>query len=143
MFPVLFGCSSNKDAFIASLLTRISDGASRVWNITFIREFNDWEIEEVLTFFNFIQCKIPGREVPDAMRWKPCKHGLFDTRSFYHALRGNNEIKFPWKSNWGVKAPRRVSFFVWIASWGKILTCDNLMRRGYNIVGWCCMCRCA
>jgi hypothetical protein len=30
------------------------------------------------------------------------------------------------KGIWGVKAPRRVAFFVWMAAWGKILTCDNL-----------------
>ena len=30
---------------------------------------------------------------------------------------------------WGVKAPKRVSF-IWTGAFGKILTCDNLMRRG-------------
>lgn len=24
--------------------------------------------------------------------------------------------------------------------WGKILTMDKLMRRGYALTGWCCMC---
>ena len=38
-------------------------------------------------------------------------------------------------------APRRVSFFVWIAAWVKILTGDNLRRRGFSIVDWCYMCR--
>ena len=42
----------------------------------------------------------------------------------------------------GVKAPRRVCFFIWIAAWGKILTCDNSMRKGYVLAGWYCMCRC-
>ena len=34
-------------------------------------------------------------------------------------------------------------FFVWAATWGKMLTGDNLRRRGYTIVGWCCMCQCS
>jgi hypothetical protein len=51
------------------------------------------------------------------------------------------DIHFPWKAIWRVKAPRRVAFFVWTAAWGKILACDNLMRRGYALAGWCCMCR--
>ncbi len=51
------------------------------------------------------------------------------------------EVKFPWKRIWGVKAPRCVSFLVWTAAWGKILTYDNLVRRGYALAGWCCMCR--
>ena len=33
-------------------------------------------------------------------------------------------------------------FFVWTAAWNKILTCDNLRKRGYNLPSWCCMCHC-
>ena len=65
--------------------------------------------------------------------------GVFDTQSFYYALWGFNAVRFSWKGIWGVKAPWRVSFFVWIAAWG--LTCDNLMHRGYALAGLCCMCR--
>jgi hypothetical protein len=75
------------------------------------------------------------------LRWKLREKGLFDAQSFYSVLRGSNELRFPWKGIWGVKAPRRVSFFVWTAAWGKILICDNLMRRGYVLTGLCCMCR--
>jgi len=32
-----------------------------------------------------------------------------------------------------------VSFFVWIETWEKILTRDNLIKKGYTLVGWCCM----
>ena len=62
-------------------------------------------------------------------------------KSFYRALAGHFAIYFPWRAIWRVKAPRRVSFFLWSAAWGKILTCDNLMRRGFAMAGWCCMCR--
>jgi hypothetical protein len=68
---------------------------------------------------------------------------MVDAKSFYHAIDGFRSVPFPWKAIWRVKAPRRVSFFVWSAAWGKILTCDNLMRRGYSMAGWCCMCRMA
>ena len=56
-------------------------------------------------------------------------------------MNDRHGVLFPWESIWAVKAPPRVSFFIWTATWGKILTCDNLMRRGYTMVGWCCMCR--
>jgi hypothetical protein len=39
------------------------------------------------------------------------------------------------------KVPLRVSFFVWMATLGKILTLDNLCKRGIIVVGWCCMCK--
>ena len=85
---------------------------------------------------------VPSREGTDAWWWRLTRSGVFDIRSLYTTLRGSHEVKFPWKIIWGVKAPRRVAYFVWSAAWGKILTCDNLMRRGYALVGWCCMCQC-
>jgi hypothetical protein len=30
---------------------------------------------------------------------------------------------------------------VWTASLGKILTLDNLRKRGLTVVDWCCMCK--
>ncbi|XP_050249419.1 uncharacterized protein LOC126696758 [Quercus robur] len=43
---------------------------------------------------------------------------------------------------WKVKAPQRVSFFVWTVVWDKILTGDNLRGRGMDFVDQCIMCRC-
>jgi hypothetical protein len=45
------------------------------------------------------------------------------------------------ESIWRVKVPLRVSFFVWTATLGKILTLDNLHKRGIIVVEWCCMCK--
>ena len=38
--------------------------------------------------------------------------------------------------------PTHVSFFVWTATWEKILTGDILWCRGFNFVDWCIMCHC-
>jgi len=76
------------------------------------------------------------------MRWCLGLNGDFDIKSFYGALRGSSSINFPWKSIWGVKAPHRVSFFVWTAAWGKVLTMDYLRKRCFTIMDWCCLCRC-
>jgi hypothetical protein len=141
LFLVLFSCSSDKSASLESLLSRPVEGDSRVWNFSFTQDFNDWEMDEVLSFFNLIHSKIQNNEGPDVMKWTLRQHGRFEAKSFYQALIGKFDIHFPWKAIWRVKAPRRVAFFVWTAVWGKILTCDNLMRRGYSLAGWCCMCR--
>lgn len=42
-----------------------------------------------------------------------------------------------------VKAPKSVSFFGWSKAWGKIFTYDNIIKRGFSLVGWCCMCWCS
>ena len=68
------------------------------------------------------------------MRWKLTKNGDFDIRSFYNKLQAPFPIIFPWKGIWKVKAPQRVSFFVWTAIWDKILTDDNLRGRGFDFV---------
>jgi hypothetical protein len=137
---VLFSCSSNKTASIESLLCRPVEGGGRVWNLTFTWDFNDWEMDEVLNFFTFIHSKTPTNEDPNALRWNLRHNGRFDAKSFYHVLSGKADITFPWKAIWRVKAPRRLAFFMWTTVWGKILTCDNLMQRGYSMAGWCCMC---
>ena len=50
-------------------------------------------------------------------------------------------MKFPWKSSWKPKVPSRVSFFIWTASVGRILTAENLRKRNIILVSWCCMCK--
>ena len=70
------------------------------------------------------------------------KEWAFNIRSFYNKLRNPLPIIFPWKGVWKVKAPRRVSFYVWTAVWDRILTGDNLRDRRMVFVEWCIMCRC-
>uniref|UniRef100_A0A2N9EED7 Reverse transcriptase zinc-binding domain-containing protein n=1 Tax=Fagus sylvatica TaxID=28930 RepID=A0A2N9EED7_FAGSY len=146
LFPNLFTCSSNREATIANVLTSPDSRGVREWNVTFVRDFNDWEVDLVAEFFHFLHShKVPTADTtlaPDGLRWKICKDGVFTSRSFYSALINRRGVSFPWKSIWRVKAPPRVAFFIWTVAWGRILTCDNLMQRGYTMVGWCCMCRC-
>ena len=35
----------------------------------------------------------------------------------------------------------RVVFFIWSAALGKILTTDNLRKRGCVVMDWCYMCK--
>jgi hypothetical protein len=139
-FPDLFECASHKDTFLNEVMVR--QNGIVIWNVTFMRNFNDWEMDSIVEFLNLIESKAPVREVEDGSWWHLRKNGRFDIRSFYEALCDSPHVTFPWKSIWRTKAPRRVHFFVWSAAWNKILTCDNLTKRGYTLVSWCCMCRC-
>uniref|UniRef100_A0A2N9F1I0 Reverse transcriptase domain-containing protein n=1 Tax=Fagus sylvatica TaxID=28930 RepID=A0A2N9F1I0_FAGSY len=141
VYPVLYACSNNKDASIASLLEEPSEGRSHEWSVTFCRDFNDWEMDSVESFFLLLYSHAPTSKEADKLNWVLNSSGLFNTRSYYLALRASTVSVFPWKSIWRVKAPRRVMFFVWTAVWGCILTCDNLMRRGFVMADWCCMCK--
>ena len=139
-FPTLYACSSQREVTIDSVLMRPAAGGPCEWNVTFGRDFNDWEIDLVVDFFQLLASNTPSNEGPDGLRWKGRKDGVFASRSFYQVLNVRPGVPFPWKVIWTAKAPPRVSFFIWTATWGKILTCDNLMRRGYTMVSRCCLC---
>jgi hypothetical protein len=71
----------------------------------------------------------------------PDKRQKFEIKSFYQALFILTSSPFPYKSIWRVNVPLRVSFFVWMAAFEKILTLDNLRKRKAIVVDWCCMCK--
>lgn len=54
----------------------------------------------------------PSTKSGDHVRWKWKKNGDFDIHSYYNMLRLHSCNIFPWKDIWGVKASKRVSFFV-------------------------------
>ena len=139
VFPTLFSCATNKDAFLSEVMVR--QHGRVIWNVTFGRNFNDWEMATVTTFLNMLEFKSPIREVADGSWWQLRRNGSFDVRSWYGALCAATPTVFPWRSIWRSKAPRRVQFFVWTAAWNKVLTCDNLIKRGFIITSWCCMCK--
>ena len=93
-------------------------------------------------FFRFLASNLPSRIDGDRLKWKLTKNGDFTIRSYYHKLHGFSSVVFPWKGIWKFKALRRVSFFVWIAAWDRILMGDNLWLKGFDFVDWCIMCRC-
>jgi hypothetical protein len=39
------------------------------------------------------------------------------------------------------QGPKESILFCLDNSMGKILTHDNLLKKGFSLVGWCCMCR--
>ena len=141
-FPSVYGIASNKEASVASSLEQLGIKDRRSWNVHFIRSPNDWEMGGVDEFLCTLSSNLPPTVNGDLMQWKLTKNGVFDICSFYNKLRSHLPIIFPWKGVWKLKAPRRVSFFVWTAAWDRILTGDNLRGRRMTFVDWCIMCRC-
>jgi hypothetical protein len=85
LFPVLFGCSTNRNASIDSVVDKSSSNAG-VWNISFIRDFNDWELPLVAAFFQLLHPLLPRHDRMDSMVWKHRQSGQFDVSSFYSIL---------------------------------------------------------
>ena len=140
-FLSVYGIAFNKEASVASSLERLGIEERRSWDVHFTRRPNDWDMGGVDDFLCTLGSSLPPTKNGNRMRWKLTKNGDFDIRLFYNKLRNPLPIIFSWKGVWKVKAPRRVSFFVWTAIWDRILTGDNLRGRGLDFVKWCIMCR--
>jgi hypothetical protein len=137
-FPGLFSIASLKEASIADNMEHSSNSIQ--WNIQFTRLIHDWEVGELASFYKCLyDCKLRG-EGKDKLWWVPSRKGLFEVKSFYRMLSPRGSGSFPWKSVWKSKAPPRVAFFVWTAVHSKILTLDNLGRRGLVVVNRCWLC---
>ena len=77
---------------------------------------------------------------PDKVCWKLARNGGFEVSSFYLSFCPPS-LSFPWRLVWQSKVPPRVAFFSWSASFGKILTIDNLCKRCIVVLDWCHMCK--
>ena len=69
------------------------------------------------------------RDVEDRVIWIASRYGTFLVKSLYSILEPWDSPLFPSGSVWRSSAPHKVAFFAWEASWGKVLTLDQLQRR--------------
>ncbi|RVX01042.1 hypothetical protein CK203_022864 [Vitis vinifera] len=47
---------------------------------------------------------------------------------------------FPSERIWRARVPPKEVFFAWEASWGKVLTQEQLQRRGFSLTNRCFLC---
>ena len=142
LYPELFACAMVQEALIFDMVIFAPDGGGRSWNFLFRCNFNEWELRRFYSFYEHVSARIPSGEGEDILIWQLNRSGVFDMRSFYIALLKAPSVSFPWQSIWCVKVPKRVSFFLWTATRGGILTIDNLVKKNLPLVNWCCLCRC-
>ncbi|RVW93069.1 Double-strand break repair protein MRE11 [Vitis vinifera] len=64
----------------------------------------------------------------DSVFWKSGESGIFGVKDAYILLVAPNDFAFPKKNIWVDKAPTKAAFFIWEATWGKILTLDRLQK---------------
>ena len=79
----------------------------------------------------------------DSVSWKGGKSGKFKVKEAYSCLVNPMDTVFPEKCIWVDSVPTKVAFFVWEATWRKVLTLDRLQRRGWQFPNCCFLCGCA
>ena len=109
------------------------------WSPRFSRPFNDWKVEEMERFLVTIQGSL-------ILIWKigccgkRLRTRLFFVKSLYSALDSRSAIQFSKNIIWSPCVPTKVVFFAWEASWGKVLTLDQLKKRGWTLANRCFLC---
>ena len=137
-FPTLFNLAVHKDARVADVWDSSREEGG--WSPVFLRPFNDWEVEEVERFLHFLVNKkiIPFQE--DRLLLKESRTNGFSVSLMFRKLRYSPPRDFPWRSIWNPIVPPKLGFFAWEASWGKVLTLDQLKRKGIPLVNRCRLC---
>ena len=74
------------------------------------------------------------------MLWKETTNGIFSVKSLYNVLASRRVNQFPNSMIWSPCVPTKVSFFVYEASWGKVLTLDQLKKRSRILANRCFLC---
>ena len=126
-FPTLFNLAVHKDARVVEVWDSSREEGG--WSPVFQRPFNDWEMEEVERFLHFLANKKVRPLQEDRLLLKESKTNGFSVSLMYRKLRHSIPTDFPWRSIWNPIVPPKMGFFAWEASWGKVLTLDQLKRR--------------
>ena len=138
-FPHLYILVANRNAIVEDLWDQnVGEGG---WNLRFIRDFNDWEVEMVGELLQALRgLRITWED--DSVSWKGGGSGQFRVKDAYSWLDRPMDVIFPKNKIWMGRVPTKIMFFAWEATWGKILTLDRLQKRGWQLPNRCFLCAC-
>lgn len=133
MFPDIYILNQQQEATIGEVWNM------QVWNLTYRRLLNDWEIGRLTEFYNVLEQFKGISNFEDCLNWQGNKIGKFSVRSAYNefSLSMNQVGCWPWKLIWKVKIPYKVACFTWLLAKEAVLTQDNLVKRGYQLCSKC------
>ncbi|RVW44141.1 hypothetical protein CK203_089372 [Vitis vinifera] len=108
------------------------------WNLNFLRNFNDWELDMVGDLLHMLRDHRPYLE-EDSVIWRQGRNGQFRVKEAYSLLTNPNDTGFPSRSIWVARVPNKVAFFAWEATWGRCLLWIDYKEEGCNfrIVVFC------
>ena len=103
------------------------------WDLNFSRNFNDRESNDFISLLNTIDSTHFNQEASDKRVWVGHSSGEFSCKSFFDILScPSSSSLFPQFSViWKGGIPTIIKVFAWLASLGKVSTCDMVQVRGH------------
>jgi zinc-binding in reverse transcriptase len=124
----------NKDESVADCF------ASGQWHIRTQGALTEQVRQQLLQLQAQLQDFIPSQE-EDTVIWIRHSTGKFSSKSAYPFITGIPAVTTGAQHLWSIPAPPRVQIFIWLKTQNKILTFDNLIKRGWQMTNICYMCR--
>ena len=127
-FPSLYALANSKEVWVAAVGTcwrKRGVGIPGSLNLSMIGRWRWWRGS-----FLTLQGKRLVIDLEDRVLWKETKDGKFYVKSLYSALETRSAVSILKNIIWSPCVPTKVGFFTWEALWGKVLTLDQLKRRG-------------
>ena len=87
------------------------------------------------------QLQVGTNDQQDEVIWRWTQDGKFTVKSFYQQIEGGPLVEMNIRVVWEIKAPARVAIFLWIMMQNKILTVENLRKRGWAMPSRCSLCK--
>ncbi|RVW16745.1 hypothetical protein CK203_076449 [Vitis vinifera] len=109
------------------------------WNLRFLRDFNDWEMDMIGNLLHVLRDYKPSME-EDSVCWKGGRNDKYRVKEAYRLVARPNDIGFPSRCIWVDSVPTKVAFYAWEATWGRVLTLDRLQKRGWQLPNCCFLC---
>ena len=85
------------------------------WNLRFLRDFNDWELDMVGNLLDVLREHRVTLE-KDSVFWKEGRDGLFRVKKAYNMLASPIVAEFLNSNIWVDRVPTKIAFFAWEAA---------------------------
>jgi zinc-binding in reverse transcriptase len=133
-YASLYQKATNKDESVADCF------ALDRWHVHTHNTLTDQAWQQLLQLQARLQDFTPNQD-EDIVVWTRHLTGNFSTRSAYWFIMWGRAVMIGIHNLWSISAPLRVQIFIWLKVQNKILTLDNLNKRGWQMSNICYMCR--